>query len=168
MKIKYFQNAQTLEDLKKQYRELALKHHPDRGGSNEIMKAVNKEYDELFEKLKDVHKTKDGQTYRAKQQSTETSEQFKDIISVLMKMDGIIIEIIGCFVWVTGNTKPYKNKLKALNLKWHSKKFAWYLKPEDYTIRSRRDYGLEEIREMYGTDGAVNSKGTKKLMSVNK
>jgi len=30
-KIRYFNNPETLEDLKKQYRELAFKHHPDRG-----------------------------------------------------------------------------------------------------------------------------------------
>jgi len=163
MKINYFNNPQTLEDLKKQYRELAFKYHPDRGGSNEVMKAVNSEYDELFETLKDIHRTKDGEIYTAKQTTGETSEQFKEIISELMKMDDIVIEIIGCFVWVTGNTKAYKEKLKELKLQWHSKKFAWYLKPEDYRKRSHKDYELDEIRAMYGTEGAVNSKGTVKL-----
>jgi len=160
---KYFSNPQTSEDLKKQYRELAFKHHPDRGGSNEAMKAVNNEYDELFKILKDVHRTKDGETYTATQETAETSEQFKDIINELMKMDGIIIEIIGCFIWVTGNTKAYKDKLKELKFQWHSKKLAWYLKPEDYKKRSHRDYDLEEIREMYGTNGAVHSRGIEKL-----
>ena len=28
----YFKNIETLEDLKKQYRELAMQNHPDRGG----------------------------------------------------------------------------------------------------------------------------------------
>ena len=160
---KYFSNPQTLEDLKKQYRELAFKYHPDIGGSNEIMKSVNNEYDELFKILKDIHRTKDGETYTAKQETSETSEQFKDIISELMKMDNIVIEIIGCFVWLTGNTKAYKDRLKELKFQWHSKKFAWYLKPEDYRKRSHKDYNLDEIREMYGTEGAVNSTGTEKL-----
>jgi len=163
MAQKYFSSPQTLEDLKKQYRELAFRHHPDRGGSNEAMKAVNREYDELFEVLKDTHRTKEGETYTAKQTTSETSEQFKDIVSELMRMDDIIIEIIGCFIWLTGNTKAHKDKLKALKFQWHSKKTAWYLKPEDYRNRSRGDYELDEIREMYGTSGAVYSKGTGKL-----
>ena len=163
MAIKHFSNPQTLEDLKKQYRELAFRHHPDRGGSNEEMKAVNNEYDELFKTLKDVHRNKDGETYTAKQATSETPEQFKSIIDELMRMDNIIIEIIGCFVWVTGNTKTYKDKLKELKFQWHSKKIAWYLKPEDYKKRSHKDYDLDEIREMYGTEGAVHSKGTVKL-----
>ena len=160
---RYFSNPQTLEDLKKQYRELAFKYHPDRGGSNEAMKAVNNEYDELFKDLKDIHRTKEGETYTATQTTGETSEQFKDIINELMKMDYIVIEIIGCFIWVTGNTKTYKDKLKELKFQWHSKKFAWYLKPEDYKKRSHKDYDLEEIREMYGTNGEVHSRGTEKL-----
>ncbi|MCL2019881.1 MAG: molecular chaperone DnaJ [Oscillospiraceae bacterium] len=161
---KYFTPApQTLEELKSQYRKLAMEHHPDMGGSDEAMKAVNAEYDRLFPKLKDIHKTKDGETYTARQATTETAEYFKDLINELMKMDGITIEIIGCFVWVTGDTKPNKDRLKALKFQWHSKKTAWYLAPEDYRKRSRKDYALDEIREMYGTSGEFRSSGTDKL-----
>ena len=163
MSNKYFNSPHTLEELKKQYRELAMEHHPDKGGSTEIMKAINNEYDELFPKLKDIHQTKDGDTYTAHQRNTENREDFKDLISELMKMDDVTIEIIGCFVWVTGNTKIYKEKLKELNFRWHSKKIAWYLKPEDYTKRGHKNYDLDEIREMYGTSGEVKSKGTDKL-----
>jgi curved DNA-binding protein CbpA len=160
----YFNNPQTLEELKKQYRELAMKHHPDCGGSDEAMKAVNAEYDRLFPKLKNVHQNKDGETYE--RETAETSEFFKDLISDLMSMDNIIIEIIGCFVWLTGNTRPYKDRLKALNFKWHMKKSAWYLAPEDYRKRSRKDYALDEIRAMYGTSGEFKSHGTEKLHSA--
>ena len=164
--MKWFNNPQTLEELKQQYRALAMQYHLDRGGDSEVMKAVNSEYDELFAKLKDIHKTREGETYTARNSTTETAEQFKDLISELMKMDEIVIEIIGCFVWVTGNTKPHKEQLKTLKFQWHSKKTAWYLKPEDYKRRSRKDYDLDEIRQMYGTSGTMNSRGTTKLNEV--
>ena len=151
----------TLEELKSTYRNLAKKYHPDKGGSKEDMQAINAEYDRLFPKLKDIHKTKDGEPYT--KETAETPEYFKDLISQLMKMDEIVIEVIGCFVWVTGNTKTYKNTLKALNFQWHSKKIAWYLAPEDYRKRSRKNYELDEIRSMYGTSGAMNSKGMTKI-----
>ena len=160
---KYFNNPHTLEELKKQYRELAHKHHPDNGGSDEAMKAINNEYSALFPRLKDTHQTKDGTTYTTKEPNTETAEQFIDLINVLMRMDGIIIEVIGCFVWVSGETKPHKQALKALRFRWHSKKLCWYLAPEDYKQRSRKDYSMDEIRNMYGTSGTMNSNGTTKI-----
>ena len=161
---KYFTPIpETLEDLKSMYRQLAMTYHPDRGGDTEAMKKINAEYDILFPKLKDIHKTKDGETYTARQETTETADQFKSLIDELMKMDNITIEIIGCFVWVTGDTKPYKEQLKTLKFRWHSRKTAWYLKPENYKKRSQKDYDLDEIRSMYGTSGTMNSKGMRKL-----
>jgi len=154
---------ETLEELKAQYKQLAKKHHPDRGGDTATMQAINAEYDGLFPRLKDVHKTKDGETYTARQESTETADHFKDLITQLMRLDDIVIEVIGCFVWVTGDTKPHKEQLKALGFKWHSKKSAWFLAPDGYRQRSRREYGLDEIRSMYGTSGQVNSRGVRKI-----
>ena len=86
---------------------------------------------------------------------------FKNMIDELMQMDGVLIEIIGSFIWVTGNTKANKEKLKELKFQWSSKKTAWYLKPENYRKRSHRDYDMEKIRQMYGSSGTVNSKGMK-------
>ena len=158
---------ETLEELKAQYRRLAMKYHPDRGGDTEIMKFINSEYDMLFSKLKDVHRNKDGETYTAHQASSETADNFKSLIDELMKMDGITIEIIGSFVWVTGDTKPHKEKLKTLKFQWNSKKNAWYLKPENYRKRSQKNYDLDEIRTIYGSNGKVNSHGTTKLEQAN-
>ena len=161
--MNYFKSPETLEALKKQYRELAQTHHPDNGGTTEAMQSINSEYERLFEKLKNTHQTQDGTTYTAKEDNPETASQFIDLIQQLMEMDDIVIEIIGCFVWVSGKTKPHKDKLKALGFKWHSKKLCWYLPPLGYNRRSRKDYSLEEIRIMYGSNGQVNSKGMAKI-----
>lgn len=50
--MKYFNNCGSLEELKKEFRRLAMIHHPDRGGNVEVMKAINNEYDMLFPTLK--------------------------------------------------------------------------------------------------------------------
>lgn len=50
--MKYFTNCENLEELKAEFRRLAMIHHPDRGGDVEVMKAINNEYDALFPALK--------------------------------------------------------------------------------------------------------------------
>lgn len=66
--MKYFKEVQSLEDLKKQFKKLAMKHHPDRGGDQETMKAINNEYDKLFP----IWKAKDNI------KSDETSESTRN------------------------------------------------------------------------------------------
>ena len=46
---KYFEGVKTVEELRKQYRELLKKFHPDNeGGSVEVTQEINAEYDRLF------------------------------------------------------------------------------------------------------------------------
>ena len=39
--MKWFNNPETLEDLKKQYKKLAFQNHPDRGGKTSDMQEIN-------------------------------------------------------------------------------------------------------------------------------
>ena len=62
----YFQNIHSLADLKKEYRRLALEHHPDKGGDTAIMQQVNTEFGRLFEAWKekpDIPSTSTGYEY---------------------------------------------------------------------------------------------------------
>ena len=147
----YIKDVKTLEELKKSYKKLALKLHPDCGGNNEEMAQLNNEYDELFSKLKNTHKNKNDETYT--KETDETPEQFKDILNRLfvLKMDGVEIEIVGTFIWLTGNTKPYKDDVKALVFRYSPKKYAWYKAPKDYKKRSHKNYDMDTIRGMYGS-----------------
>lgn len=159
MKIReQFNKATTLEELKAIYKRLAMKHHPDRGGDVETMKEINALYDEYFEMLKTVHKNKDGKTYT--KETDETADFYKDIINALLRMKGVEIEIIGCFIWLSGNTKEHKDAIKGLGFKWHAKKKMWYLAPKGYRKRwnKKHDYSIDEIRGMYGTSGKFHGK----------
>lgn len=162
--MKYFTNCKTLEQLKAEYKKLALKNHPDCGGNEETMKAINKEYDEVFPRLKNIHTNKDGEQYE--KENTETAEEFKDLITALMKMQGVIAEIIGSFVWVSGDTRPHKEELKKLGFKWHSKKFCWYKSPEGYRRSGKKQYSMDEIKEMYGVQFSDMGKDERQYITV--
>lgn len=163
--MKWFTNPQTLEELKKQYKQLALKHHPDLGGNTADMQEINNEYDKLFETLKNTHKTVDGKTYTAQTETTETAAEFRDIINQLINLEGINIELCGSWLWITGNTKEHKEVLKSLHFRWSKSKCAWYYHTEDYKKSSKKSYSLDEIRDLYGSE-TIKSEPKLKLAIV--
>lgn len=65
----YLKDIENLEDLKSKYRKLAFKNHPDMGGSEEIMKEINAEYDILFPIWKHKYNTTSAE------KNTETAEE---------------------------------------------------------------------------------------------
>lgn len=118
--MKYFNNVNSLEQLKQQYKELAKKYHPDlnKNVSAEIMKQINKEYEELFK----IYKTNNNTNKKQ-----ELPEDFINLINELIKFQGIIIEVLGSWIWLSGNTYPYKEKIKKLGFKWSRGRKKWYL-----------------------------------------
>jgi len=150
--MRYFSPIpKTCEELKKFYRELSKTNHPDAGGTKEAMQAINAEYTALFEGLKDIHTTKDGETYTASKKTAETPDEFINIIDQMIHFEHITIEIIGSFIWITGNTREYKEQLKVLGFKWSPNKTAWYLAPDGYRRHGKTQYTMETIRGMYGS-----------------
>lgn len=152
--MEYFKNCECIEELKKQYRSLCFKYHPDINKSPEavqIMQIINNEYDALFEKLKNVFKNQKGEIYTDKKPVSEAPEDFRNIISELIKLEDLTIELMGRWIWAYGDTKPHKETLKKLNFRWCSKKKAWsWHRPEDATV-SKGKYTLNDIREKYGS-----------------
>ncbi|MEY8366832.1 molecular chaperone DnaJ [Anaerovoracaceae bacterium 41-7] len=164
MMNRYFKQCTTLEELKSEYKKLVMKHHPDRGGDTATMQEINAEYDEAFPRLKNVHKTKEGKTYE--KENNEAPAEFKNMMETLIRMNGVHIEIIGCFVWVSGETKPHKDQLKEMGFKWHSKKLCWYLAPADYKKRNKKQFGLDEIRDMYGVQFEADGETKEKRLTA--
>lgn len=151
--FKFFADCKTIEDVKELYKRLAMQHHPDRGGNEEAMKQVNAEYETAFNHFKNIHRTASGETYtKTETDNTETAADYADIINVIIHFDGVKIELIGCWLWVTGDTYKYKDQLKELGFKWANTKKAWTWHPEGSFKRSHKNFDIETIREMFGTE----------------
>lgn len=151
--MKYFNNPQTLEELKKQYRKLAMQHHPDVNHGREeectaIMKEIHAEHDRLFEALKAKHNSAADEHH----QTTETAAEFRDIIDALLKLDGLIVELCGSWLWISGNTKEHKEALKAAGCRWSNNKKMWYWRhPENAGHWHRSKTSMSDIRSKYGS-----------------
>ena len=49
--MKFFEDIKTLDELRKEYRRLAMLHHPDKGGDTRLMQIINEQYEKLSKKL---------------------------------------------------------------------------------------------------------------------
>ena len=153
----------TIEAIKRQYRKLALENHPDRGGDEATMKAINAEFDTLRKRYYNIHESQSGATYRDENQDApdNVTANFEAIIEELLKMDGVGIEICGSFIWLDGNTYAHKMEIKALGFRWASKKKKWFLAPEGWKKLGRRELSMDEIRESYGSQRVAAGKKVK-------
>lgn len=151
---KYFKNVGTIEELRRQYKDLLKTYHPDNGGNEEIMKAINVEYEQLFKTLKNRHESKASSTGFKQKESFynfEEDEKLREILNKVINFEGITIEIIGNWIWISGNTYQYKKDLKTFGFKWASQKKMWYWHSEEYIKKSRKTLSINDIRDYYGS-----------------
>ena len=154
MTLQYFKMPKDYADFKAQYRRLAMQYHPDVGGSEEIMKIINAEYDFLFPQMRDKYNAQQREHNRA--ETTETPDDYKTIISALLRM-GLIVELCGTWLWISGDTKPHKDKLKSLGCVWSPKKKMWSWKPPQEYRRYNRTHSMSYIRNKYGSTKFVQT-----------
>lgn len=162
--MKYFHDCTTLDELKKQYRRLAMIHHPDVGGDPETMKEINNEHDALFEILKSRHNAEaKADTTGKTHETTETAEEFREIIEKLLRMNGLEVELCGSWLWIGGNTREHKDELKAAGCRWSNNKKLWYWHHAEEGIRWHRGTKtIGEIRAKYGSQ-TFRSNGASRL-----
>lgn len=152
---KYFSSCHTLEELKKEYKRLAMANHPDRGGDLRTMQEINAEYDNLFMDWKRGAVYEDGKatTAHGTVWEDETPEAYRDIVDALLRMAGLVIEVCGAWLWIEGETKAHKEELKALGCRWSKDKIKWYWRPYTSTGYHRgRTWSMDRIRGTYGSD----------------
>ena len=147
----YFKQVKTIEELKKVWKALCMKYHPDRGGSTTIMQAINNEYDKLFEDLKNGY---NSNRKESEVEFTEMSHEYRDILEKIMFLDGLEVELSGTWLWVGGNTKPNKDVLKENGFIWAKKKedlSLWFWRSGEYKSKSRGKTSIESRKATYGS-----------------
>lgn len=153
--MKYFHNINTLEELRTAYRALLKKFHPDNGGSEEATKEINLEYEKLFQFLKN----RSGADQETKY-NTQEDENLREVLQQIINLN-VNIEICGSWIWVSGNTYPVKESLKAAGFRFSKNKKAWYWHSGEYTRRGKK-VSLDYIRSKYGSETVKESKEEKR------
>lgn len=155
--MKYFKDCNTLEELRKQYKELLKAHHPDNGGNVADMQEINAEYDKLFKLLKDKHESKQTDSesntqssYNANMYDWENDKALREVLEKIINFSGVDIEIIGQWVWVF-NSYEYRKELKEFGFKYASSKKAWYFHTEAFRKKGKKALSINDIRNYYGS-----------------
>lgn len=154
--MKYFTKCRTIEDVKETFRDLAKKLHPDCGGDAEEFKRMMAEYTVIFKRLKNVHRKADQKTEQTENNRTEyhkeeSPEEFADIISKVIHLDGIEIEIVGHWVWLSGNTYPHRETIKAAGFFFSSKHKKWYWNGGTKKSKKHSKLTFEQVKDIHGS-----------------
>jgi len=143
-----FKGIEGINEAKKIYKELARKLHPDVGGSTELFKILNQVYNHILEH---------GVNFL---NDSEFDLELEKVISKILHFENIIIEVVGSWIWLSGDTKHIKETLKELNFKWASKKKMWYY--GEMKGRNPHQKSMDDIKAKYGCQ-EVKSKQRNKL-----
>ncbi|MDP4272691.1 MAG: J domain-containing protein [Bacteroidota bacterium] len=156
MKTQFFSTCKNLIEVRKLYKELALIHHPDKGGETATMQEINAEYQFIIK-----NRMFDFEDLSEKQQ--EEFIIYPEIINQVIGLEGIIIEILGDWIWISGNTYPHRARLKATGFLFAPKKVMWYYRPSEYKCPNHRPLDIEQIRMKYGSQIVGNPEKENKL-----
>lgn len=156
--MKWFNECAQVDDVKKLYRDLAKQYHPDCGGSTETMQEINREYAYAI-----AHMLRGGGMTEEKiDQEIHMSEKYREAINKIIHLEGIVVEVVAYWIWVTGETKAVKDILKDAGFFFAYKKCAWYFRSDQFKVRNHKPMTLEAIRSKYGSQ-VVNKDEKKKI-----
>lgn len=144
---KYFAGIKTVEELRKKYRELLKKFHPDNeGGSVEVTQEINAEYDRLFAILSKESRA-DGESTAYDDKSE--NDAFKAVLNQIIGYN-MEIELIGSWIWCFG-CYAYKDRLKELGFKFAPKKKAWTWHFGEFSRYHKGETPIDDIRAKYSS-----------------
>ena len=150
----YFNNVSDLPGLRKQYKELLKKYHPDNGGNVADTQDINAEYDSLFKALKDRHDSKaadkDKTSFDNMQYDFAEDEKLREMLNKIIGFGSITLEVIGNWLWAF-DSYNYRKELKELGFKYARNKKAWYWHSEAFRKKSRKSLSIDDIRNYYGS-----------------
>ena len=145
--MNYFKDCTNIEEVKQLYRQLAKENHPDKGGNTATMQQINTEYTFACAKIAKGQNLSEEET----ENIIINAERYREALDKVINLKGLIIELVGAWLWVTGNTYEHKATLKAAGFIFAHKKVAWYFRSDEYKTHNRHSMTLEAIKNKYGS-----------------
>ena len=144
----YFENVETIADLKKEYKRLAMELHPDLGGNEEEFKQMASEYEQIFKDIKAGIKER---THSTAINLNDVDDGYRDVINALLNLPDVDVELCGEWLWIHSESREHNETFKSVGCHWARNKKLWYWKPAWMRSRSRKEHTMSEIRAKYGS-----------------
>lgn len=145
LKILGLDGNAAFADIKTAYRKACSAYHPDRNPAGlEMMKIVNAAWQALSDY---VEGTVEAETSESE---LNLGEEMNAALNAIIGL-GLTIEVCGSWIWVSGDTRPHREALKAAGYKWAPKKLMWHWRPADSKSWSRGKFTMDEIRSVHGS-----------------
>lgn len=158
MNLKYFSGTNELSNLKAEFKKLMLLWHPDKNreiDTTEICKLIILEYDYILKNRSFVNAKNEAETinYEAEILLRET---YVNVINMLIKLDNIRIELVGTWLWISGNTFENKEQIKAAGCLFSGSKKLWYYRDGEYKGWNKNPMTFDSIKQKYGSQVIYN------------
>ena len=133
----------NVSDLEEAYSTLCEQYSSENDST--ISKRIQAEYEVL------AHLLEEGEEDRYQGLQAGENELDEELIIQYLKVYDLplTIEIVGTWIWVSGDTRPHRETLKAAKFFWAHEKKMWY-----WRHSSRRGWksgkSLEEIKQTHG------------------
>ncbi len=165
--MKYFKTQNwTTKELKTQFRNLCKVMHPDKGGNPEQFKEMLSEYQKLLEFAFDgTEEERKNHSFRSEVKSDifvwEKAQELLKTITV----GGIELDIVGSWIWISGNTFQARNELKSFGCRYSKAKKSWYWFNNIKDSKKRKgSLSLKKIKERFGVQDEFRTVETLKLV----
>lgn len=159
--LEEMRKSQSLAELKKIYKKYVMILHPDLNPGKDTtaeMQELNNVYEKIFASLKDSELGKQAKD-REKFNFDEVPKDFINLMYKLIKFKNIDIDIIGNWIWISGDTYKIKEELKSLGFNWSKKRRKWYYSGSSQSLHYKQsNKSYEEIKSVYGCTSFTTNK----------
>jgi curved DNA-binding protein CbpA len=148
----------SMEELRSHYRELCFLYHPDKHPEDKakytaLFQKMANEYDEFLKDFipgENRKESKKSEQYR-REYNFDSESALGKVIADLMQYPGLVIEICGSWIWLTGDTFRHKDNIKKMGFRWQDKKKSWYFAGYDFKPKKSKIMDMDHIRQRYGS-----------------
>lgn len=163
--MKYFNATMDIKELRSLFHKFCISMHPDKGGNHNDFIDMKNEYDYTLLIVSGNEREKAFKENREPFFNFESEKEIAEMIQKIVRVKGIIVEICGSWIWLTGNTFPVHDTIHAFGFKFSRQKKAWYFSPYMAKKKVKGRYNMNKIRSTFGSV-IIESNDEEKLIAA--